>query len=698
MNTANATSLIDPVIYSKDIMVKGEASDDFGMSTVEHMTVPGDCSYCSTLPSGPASSISLAMASVNDTNTTAAFDTGTQASAAASAFDSIAFHDIANSQGSQDSLDIDFRIDLDQDDLQELETPSSTTILFYEMMQDFPDLSSFVCHPDFGAFACIWLDYRRRICMAQYPERRNDVQAWLKAAALQVHFCLVMLVRSSPERNKEATCMFSAFRRLKDRVEMMHSVINIVENGRKIGQTPLEAIGPLVDQAREIERNVEYFSQEQKVIPVVNCATNLVELRDPAQVSMSDLANELVSTYNMMPYDNTAVATPHTTTIDYTQDWDIQAQCSRNALNEPSVDLTSFQPADFSLFASGASTPAAFCAPAYNNISSSKSANRFGFETPLTQSSSTSTPVHQHALFSHIEPSWIHSPQVNWSSLPVTPATEHPSLKFLSYPCSPTCDYQGPRAAGEGQQHAQQESSATVTQASCPTCDQDLSALSPTCNTLTTISPSSTFSQQDDNDKGEEPEEDCQTPKSQDEDYSQLSDMEEEDDDMDDDDDGEWIESTRPAKKCQYTAASTPSASHCRRSRKTGPKIKELRKREAVASTPKTRRTATSYDAKTTHYLKSIFFDIYSTKDKLTKDQRRKVQQETGLKPRNITYWFSNHKRRFQHSLNVFKKTVQETQGKVKTYDDFLLYRRMHGLPEEVQEGELFDCSKSISF
>ncbi|KAI7862570.1 hypothetical protein BDF14DRAFT_1527340 [Spinellus fusiger] len=108
---------------------------------------------------------------------------------------------------------------------------------------------------------------------------------------------------------------------------------------------------------------------------------------------------------------------------------------------------------------------------------------------------------------------------------------------------------------------------------------------------------------------------------------------------------------------------------------------------------PPTRRTATSYDASTTHYLKSVFFSIYSKRDKLTKDQRREVQEQTGLKPRNITYWFSNHKRRFQTSLKVFKQTVRESGGRVKSYDDFLHWRSMHGLSSEVNEDEITPSS-----
>ncbi|ORY99419.1 hypothetical protein BCR43DRAFT_489249 [Syncephalastrum racemosum] len=100
----------------------------------------------------------------------------------------------------------------------------------------------------------------------------------------------------------------------------------------------------------------------------------------------------------------------------------------------------------------------------------------------------------------------------------------------------------------------------------------------------------------------------------------------------------------------------------------------------------RSRRTATSYDAETTHYLKSIFYKSYSVRDKLTKEERQEIQDKTGLKPRNITYWFSNHKRRFQPSLNEFKRLHRETQGRVATFDDFVRWRRLRGLTDEVME------------
>ncbi|KAL0082843.1 Homeodomain-like DNA binding domain-containing transcription factor [Phycomyces blakesleeanus] len=91
--------------------------------------------------------------------------------------------------------------------------------------------------------------------------------------------------------------------------------------------------------------------------------------------------------------------------------------------------------------------------------------------------------------------------------------------------------------------------------------------------------------------------------------------------------------------------------------------------RDSVASV---KRTATSYDSETTKYLKSVFYNIYSKTNKLSKTQRRDLQENTGLSPRSITYWFSNHKRRHPKDIQAFKKTIADSKGKLKTYEDFL--------------------------
>ncbi|KAI9311217.1 hypothetical protein BX666DRAFT_1999052 [Dichotomocladium elegans] len=186
-------------------------------------------------------------------------------------------------------------------------------------------------------------------------------------------------------------------------------------------------------------------------------------------------------------------------------------------------------------------------------------------------------------------------------------------------------------------------------------------------------------------------------------DDTEFEPMDEEDtyDDDDDDDDDEYTE-TKRAVRSSRRHDTQPQKQKSRASkqatrRKDGDNDKSAENSDEgilatrrIFRTPRhhTRRTATSYDAETTHYLKSVFFSIYSKRDKLTKEQRRQVQIHTGLKPRNITYWFSNHKRRFQRALKVYKQTVQKTGGAIKSYDDFLLWRRRHGLTDEVLDDE----------
>lgn len=96
----------------------------------------------------------------------------------------------------------------------------------------------------------------------------------------------------------------------------------------------------------------------------------------------------------------------------------------------------------------------------------------------------------------------------------------------------------------------------------------------------------------------------------------------------------------------------------------------------------KKKRTVTSYDAQTSQYLKSVFFEVYSKQSKLSKEQRVAVQEKTGLPSRNITYWFSNHKRRFQDSLEIYRKAVIDSKGSINCYEDFIQWRKDRGLSE----------------
>ncbi|KAI8876574.1 hypothetical protein K501DRAFT_144092, partial [Backusella circina FSU 941] len=101
------------------------------------------------------------------------------------------------------------------------------------------------------------------------------------------------------------------------------------------------------------------------------------------------------------------------------------------------------------------------------------------------------------------------------------------------------------------------------------------------------------------------------------------------------------------------------------------------------------KRTSTSYDKETSHYLKSVFFNVYSKQNKLTKKQRREVREKTGLTPRKITYWFSNHKRRFKKALEIYKAAVKNSHDKITCYDEFVLWRRSQNLPDDVTRSEM---------
>ncbi|KAI7878677.1 hypothetical protein K492DRAFT_170634 [Lichtheimia hyalospora FSU 10163] len=92
------------------------------------------------------------------------------------------------------------------------------------------------------------------------------------------------------------------------------------------------------------------------------------------------------------------------------------------------------------------------------------------------------------------------------------------------------------------------------------------------------------------------------------------------------------------------------------------------------------RRTETSYDEDTTTYLKRVFFEVYGQGRKLSKHERRRIEQDTGLMSRKITYWFSNQKRRFSAELKAFQRLSR--QGCIKTYDEFLIWCEENYVPE----------------
>lgn len=442
-----------------------------------------------------------------------------------------------------------------------------------ELLCQFPDLPSFINHHDFQMFSNIWFEFQKNIMIAREPSHRLFVQTWLESTALQIHFMMVTIVNANTpiiKENVEASPrrMFSALRRLKDRIEIMHQVFQIIENGRvSFGQSPSEAIEPLIEAAMKIKRDVSYLSNFSEKIPIIR--KDKVNLANPDNVTMNEISNTVMDTYNLMPYNNSITT------------------AANNLISVPSLQQ------DF---------------------------------TPFT----------------HIQPAWIHQT----SSLPVTPSTSSNNRlnTFFSLPASPTCTHEMSSVDG--------------------------TAFTP-CNTIQSNSPLNTLSEFNNSDF--DLEEDINI---EDDDEYIISDAPEDED----------YKEHKHEKRQRYYLGPRNS-----KGKRTNVVTKQLGIEKQF-----TRRTATSYDAQTTHYLKSIFFDIYSNRDKLTKDQRRQVQKETGLKPRNITYWFSNHKRRFHNSLLVFKKIIKDSNGSVKNYDDFLEWRRARGLSEEVLETEHLKILNSI--
>ncbi|KAG2181915.1 hypothetical protein INT43_006840 [Umbelopsis isabellina] len=81
------------------------------------------------------------------------------------------------------------------------------------------------------------------------------------------------------------------------------------------------------------------------------------------------------------------------------------------------------------------------------------------------------------------------------------------------------------------------------------------------------------------------------------------------------------------------------------------------------------------YDKRIVHILETMFFEVYSQRDKLTKEERATVQMETGLPSRSITYWFANHKRRYRNELVAYRKSG------ANSYDEYLQLRKKQKIP-----------------
>ncbi|KAI8147459.1 hypothetical protein BJV82DRAFT_701066 [Fennellomyces sp. T-0311] len=84
------------------------------------------------------------------------------------------------------------------------------------------------------------------------------------------------------------------------------------------------------------------------------------------------------------------------------------------------------------------------------------------------------------------------------------------------------------------------------------------------------------------------------------------------------------------------------------------------------------RRTKTSYDPQTRYQLNVLLYESFGNNRKPTKSERYRIQKETGITSRRLTYWLSDHKHRYATEISEYKRLSEE--GKIDGYDSFIQY------------------------
>ncbi|KAL0082169.1 hypothetical protein F4703DRAFT_1954434 [Phycomyces blakesleeanus] len=546
-----------------------------------------------------------------------------------------------------------------------------------QILEHFPDLYDFLFHPYFPTFARLWLDFQYQTVLAKEAKYRPIVIRWLELVVVHLskipRSTFIPPITTKANQNlaeSQGHHMLLAFFSIKERIEAMHQLLQSVENERIVIES--NSLNALSNKQLNTQSHLATDPTTQQNLsqlgpgllscnqgPVVPCVSGSSQI--PLQQTIV-MANAQVKSTS---------APPMTDNIVFFSPGLFQPQICSNNIYWPETCQTTYtnQLSDVTFNSMG--TIQALM-DSHSPLNYQYNVNESPFvespETTCSEDSSSApkqgphshphlqnTPLSSEAtvapMKTYIQPSGI------WS-LPQTPSV-YPSeaSAFWSCPTTPGniwCHQEGETAAiSEG--------------------DQDL----------------------DEND-------DIHEDDGKESDYDDGSDDVDDPDYIDDDTDREMSmkkrsicnkmnEKSISIQDISNSSSSSSSSAHFPVPPSGGiaskkARISKINNAEKCLST--TRRTATSYDVTTTHYLKSVFFSIYSKREKLTKDQRRQVQEQTGLKPRNITYWFSNHKRRFQTSLKVFKQTVRMSGGRVKTYDDFLRWRKIHGLGPEVNDNE----------
>ncbi|RUP45259.1 hypothetical protein BC936DRAFT_148403 [Jimgerdemannia flammicorona] len=98
---------------------------------------------------------------------------------------------------------------------------------------------------------------------------------------------------------------------------------------------------------------------------------------------------------------------------------------------------------------------------------------------------------------------------------------------------------------------------------------------------------------------------------------------------------------------------------------------------ESAAAVRNIKKNKTSYEPWLENYLTQIFFDLEG--GQLSGELRARVVQVTGLTSRRLTYWFSNHRIRFEPIIALFKEAKRQNPDEVRDWISYMLWSQRQG-------------------
>ncbi|KAI7850521.1 hypothetical protein BDC45DRAFT_517845 [Circinella umbellata] len=638
-------------------------------------------------------------------------------------------------------LDVSYHIDSNLDDIDMIPPTRGDIVSLSTLLKHFPDAPKYLGHPQFGTFVNYWYTVQKCITLARFPHHRSVVICRLHSLFSFELGALILSIlqgtvqvtrenRKNEDLEKQTPYIIGAIQALKDRTRAIHHILQKIEETRMLeGQdNPMLAIIPILQQTVKQRKEQRHQQFQSPITPSQQRQQHDLNLIN-VMGDEGDIENNI--TPFMQNQENQQTVYSNNNNIFVQQQTSFPTSCSSlttmNMFGPNNNDNANFeicvQPSDLSMQQQYPYQSTSKLSSEISDIMPPQQHQHQVFEQPFDFTSTSTIPTTTGAATSFMTPLQTPSSSSYFDSsaylfsLPVTAATSSMS---------------SPPVASKGQH----ELSEVLTRNLDIKMESDLEEeKQDVIFAYNNCSGGSNVNKVAQRQQGAERQESEDIIFNETDEYETDDAGDDEDDDYfeseyvmesessedvmdfiddDDEDDDDYVDGRTRFSAHSGRKRGRPSNSTCRRGHKKM-KPKTTKKSDTSLTTNKrslspflqqqhqqqqqqrrpraprlyTRRTATSYDADTTHYLKSVFFNIYSKRDKLTKEQRKQVQIHTGLKPRNITYWFSNHKRRFQNSLQVFKQAVHESKGKIKSYDDFLEWRRKRGLPEDILESEM---------